>query len=160
MIGPVKPQIHGIAGPVADLSAENAGPNRQIFFDVNGTYDHVRQTSDTCIPAGEVTPTRVQRPDDQLDTVAAEVREPKHLLDLAQRAVVYRPAAGGDSKSEQSFKSGVEIFGMAHLQTNALHGMVSGRERKRVVSKIGSKGRQLLSPVDRLQPENALREVR
>jgi hypothetical protein len=41
-----------------------------------------------------------------------------------------------------------------------LHRVVPARKGKRVISKIGAKGRQLPRPVDRLESEHALSEIR
>jgi hypothetical protein len=43
---------------------------------------------------------------------------------------------------------------------DGLHGAICRHERKCVVAKIRAESRQLLRPVDRLEPENASGEIR
>src|SRR5439155_23120056 len=160
VMGMVKAQISCVARPVADLRAENTGPDRHIFLDIDGTQYHASQTFDSRIPAGKVTPARIERSHHQLDPVTAEVGEGDHVLDLAQGAILCRSSAGGEPEPPQAFKRGVEITRMAHFQTDRLHCVVPAPKGKRVISKIGAEGRQLPRPVDRLESKHALSEIR
>jgi hypothetical protein len=159
MMGIVKAQIRRVAGPVADLGAENARPDRQILLDVDGAHDDVGQALDTRVPAGKVAPARIQWTHDQFDAVAAEVCEPDHVFDLAQSAIFGGTPAGWKPKLEQAFKSRVEIARIMHLETDRLYGMVARREGKRVVPEIRAEGCEFLVPVDRLKSENALSKI-
>src|SRR6266436_8377163 len=156
----IKTQISRVARPIADLSIENARPNRQVLLDVDRAQYHVSHTADSRVPAGKISPARIERPHDQFDAVATEVGEGDHVLDLAQGAILCRSSAGGESKPPQAFKRRVEIIRMAHFQTDRLHRVVPARKSKRVISKIGAEGRQLPRPVDRLESEHALTEIR
>jgi hypothetical protein len=159
-MGIVETQIRRVPGPVADLSAENTTPDRQVLLDVGRAHNDVGQASNPRVAAGKVIPRRIQRPHHQLDAVAAEVGEPNHVLGLAQRAVRRRGAAGGETEPAQSIDRRVEVIRITHFQADRLHGVVPGRECKRVVSKIRTERRQFLRSVDRLEPEHALREIR
>src|SRR5262249_22477639 len=90
----------------------------------------------------------------------AEVGEPDHILDLAPRAIFRRSTSGGEPEPVQRFECRVEVARVAHLQADGLHGVLPAHECKRVVAKVRPEGRELLRPVDRLESENALREIR
>src|SRR6202035_4613488 len=100
-----------------------------------------------------------ERPDHQIDDDAARIRERDERLDLAQRRSIRgagRDLAAVVGQQIRGARQGVYV---AHLEADRLSAARVLGEEQRVIAKVGAEGGLRIGAFDRLEAEDALREV-
>src|SRR5450631_2273134 len=155
MMSLVKPEKCRLPDPIADAAVEQGGPQRLARRNVPAAKGDACQSNDTGISRREIAPTRIERPQDELDHVPAGIAKTRQRAHLACRAFFLRANRGFETVPLQFADGGFELRLAVYLEAyGSLRGFAA-KEDQRVIAHVRAKVGSLIAPVDQLQAKHA-----